>query len=96
MIPIVSSLDEIVGNEKITKHAFYSIQEIEKMLMRHCEAHNYKIILEIGPGHYRFPLSTHFVGHLSFSNEQLPNWFKIDIDCERLPTSRLISCTVAM
>lgn len=45
----------------LTTHYWSPIPEVVNYLVNYCQEHNYKKILEIGPGHKPFPLATHVV-----------------------------------
>ena len=69
-----------VNDNKIIKY-YGPIQEnIDYLCERfsHC-----KKVLEIGPGHVPFPLSTHFIDHKNFNN--IPNLTILDITKDKLP-----------
>ena len=75
-------MDFISNNILLVKNKYYpTIQEIHDYLIKFCNFNNYKDILEIGPGNFKFPIATKFLG----CNEKVKNYIDIDIDEQSLP-----------
>jgi len=72
------------SNKKIINKFWQPNDKIISKLIDHCETNNFKNILEVGPGSTPFPKSNYFID--AFDKTQ-DNYFKIDIDYEKIPFS---------
>ncbi len=72
---------KIIMTTKIENFYWYPITNVLTCVEDYCKKHNYKNILEIGPGKVPFSLATKVIGY----NENIKDYINLDIDVNRLP-----------
>ena len=80
--PWISSLEEAGAEINLNQWYYAPLAEIVERLVSMCRHHEYKTILEVGPGRTPFPIATHFVDH---DVEHLPSCVRVDLNTEPLP-----------
>jgi hypothetical protein len=68
-------------NINIENHYWFPIEDIISNIEKFCKEHNFKNILEIGPGTQPFSLANNTIG----CNEKINNYTELDIDVSLLP-----------